>query len=206
MALKKKKLKTPKNTGQKKTNKRRPNWILRFTLIVIAVPLIILAWVLMTSLETSGEPVVGNRFDNQLDPAITEKKVDELKGKFTYAEAENVEVNLKSATLRITIDVADATTDEQITAIMNDVYAKVDETLPIATYFTNKKAVKMYDLEINVYNYIPDDTNRAGYIYHLLTKNAGNDGPEHSIPSQPKNQSTADDLKKAPKKGEQVGQ
>lgn len=203
MAIKTNKL---KSSNKDKKNKRKPNWLLRFTLIVIAVPVLILAWTLVTSLETSGEPVVGDRFDNQLDPAITDSQLTEVKNALQYPEAESVSVNLESATLRVTINTIDTATREQIEAIMNDAYNQVSNILPIETYFTNREGVKMYDLEIHVFNFIPDDTNRDAFIYYVLTKNAAATEPSISNPSTPRNEEQKNKVESLPKVGEQVGQ
>lgn len=210
MAINMKKLK-PNSKGKKSNdNKRRPNWLLRFTLLVIIVPLAILAWILLTSLETKGEPVVGDRFKDQLDPAISEEQLTSLEKAFDSGEIESVEVNLKSATLRVNINTVDTLTIEQIDTIVNDAYTKVDAVMPIATYFTNKKdgesVTKMYDLEIHVYNYIPTDENREGYNYMVLTKNASAEGNVKNTPSQPIDQEVVNDVTNNPSEGEKAGQ
>ncbi|MDH6366421.1 MULTISPECIES: hypothetical protein [Breznakia] len=194
-----------KKTNKNKKNKRRPNWLLRFTIVIVAVPCLILAFVLLTSMGSSSQPVVGDRFKGQLDPKIEESKLKDIEGLLGYAEAEDVEVNLKSATLRITINTKDETTNEQIAAIVNDAYAKVDSILPIATYFTNKENTKMYDLEIQVYNYLPDEA-RPTNIHYVLVKNASAESQHTDIVSNAKNQEVADKLKSYPKKGEEIGQ
>ena len=210
MAINMKKLK-PNSKGKKTNdNKRRPNWLLRFTILVIIVPIVILAWILLTSLETKGEPVVGNRFDNQLDPAISEEQRTSLKDSFVSTEIESVEVNLKSATLRVNINVIDSMNMEQIEVYVNDAYAKVNAVMPIATYFTNKKdgdkTIKMYDLEIHVYTYIPTDENREGYNYMILTKNASAETEVKNKPSQPINQDVVNEVTNQPSEGEKAGQ
>ena len=62
-----------------------------------------------------------------------------------------------------------------IEAIANQVYDIVNSNLDIATYFTTQDTTKMYDLEIHVYNYIPDEENEEevnGQLYAVLYKNA----------------------------------
>jgi len=205
MAMDIKKLK-PKSKGkQTKEKKHRANWLLRFTLLVIAIPLAILAWILLTSLETKGEPVIGERFENQLDTKISKEQETSVKQAFTSDEIESIEVNLKSATLRISINTIDTLTMEQIDAMLNDAYTKVDAILPVATYFTNKvdgeKQTKMYDLEIHVFNYIPNDENRAGYIYKVLTKNAASSEYVKNTPSHPIDEEVVKTILERPKEG-----
>ena len=201
----------PKKIGKKnKDTKRRANWLFRFTLLVILIPLIILAWILLTSLETKGEPIVGERFNNQLNPAISKEQETSLKDIFVSSEFESVQINLKSATLRVNINTIDNLTIEQIGAIIDDAYTKVDAVLPIATYFTNKvekeSITKMYDLEIHVYNYLPTDENRNGYAYMILTKNASAEGIVKNIPSQAIDGGVVEDLVNKPTESEPVGQ
>ena len=44
---------------------------------------------------------------------------------------------------------------------VDSAYNIVNDQLPIDTYFTNKDGSKMYDLEIDSYNYLIDDTRTA---------------------------------------------
>lgn len=89
----------------------------------------------------------------------------------TIPGVEEVTVNLKSATLRIHMNMADDENTEQLEDALNQAYDKVNEILPIETYFTNNEDGKMYDLEIDAYNYIVDDSHpQDGWIFLQLTK------------------------------------
>lgn len=184
---------------------RNPNWLLRFTILVISVPTIILGWVIISSLQSSNEPVVGSRFDKQLNPAITEAQIKQIQDTLKYDAVDSITVNLKSATLRINADIANDAPEEHITNVMNDIYNKVNEVLPIETYFTSKEGNKMYDIEIHSYNFIPTDENRPAFIYHILTKNANSSEVKHTNPSRPVNEAEANILKnlKIPEEGGQ---
>ncbi|NBK97393.1 MAG: hypothetical protein EOM05_10745 [Clostridia bacterium] len=175
---------------------KRPNWILRVTVVIIAVPVIILAIILLTSMEKQGEPVVGSRFDKQLNPAIKTSEVDSLKKSLTYDNVDKVEVNLISATLRISIDTNDGLDAASIEAIANDVYAKVNELLPVETYFTNSAKVKMYDLEINVYNLIPDEKNAGvAQIWCVKHKNASEEEMGTDWPTTARNEEVTNQVR-----------
>lgn len=206
MAIKSLKKQTEKEIVNKKQgkSKKRPNWVLRITLIVIAIPVIILAFVLLTSMEKQGEPVVGNRFDNQLNPAIKTSEVDNIKKSLVYDNVDSVEVNLISATLRITIDANDGLDAAAIEAIANDVYAKVNEVLSIETYFTNTEDTKMYDLEITVFNLIPDETNASiAPIKCVKHKNASEEEVGTDWPTTPRNEEVTNKVRTpAPTEGE----
>lgn len=199
MAIKSLKNRKEKETVAKKqgNQSKRPNWILRITLVVIAIPLIILAFVLLTSMEKQGEPVVGNRFKNQLDPEIKNSEISSIKESLVYDNVDSVEVNLISATLRININTNDELDAASIEAIANDVYAKVNEILPVETYFTNTEKVKMYDLEINVYNLIPDETNAGiAQIWCIKHKNASEDEVGTDWPTSPRNEEVNEQVRK----------
>lgn len=198
MAIKSLKKQTEKETVSKKQGKKnkRPNWILRITILVIAIPVIILAFVLLTSMEKQGEPVVGNRFDNQLDPEIQTSEIEAIEQSLVYDNVDSIEVNLISATLRINIDANDGLDAGAIEAIANDVYAKVNEVLPIETYFTNAEKTKMYDLEINVYNLIPNDSNAGiAQIMCVKHKNAAEEEVGTDWPTTPRNAEVTDQVR-----------
>lgn len=184
---------------KKASNLSKSSKILYTTaVIVIVVPLLFLVYIYLGAKENSGKPTVGSRFDDSLNPAITEKQLSEVKSTLKFDGVDKVEVNLISATLRISIDVADDASADTITAIMNQAYDDVDKVLPIATYFTNnKKSTKMYDLEINVYNYIPNAEKTAnGQILMIKTKTAAAKEPNISVPTTAKNPEVAEKLLK----------
>ena len=193
---KKKKTKAKSNT--KTSNKGKIlYWI---AAIVILIPLLLLGWIYLNAKESSGKPTVGSRFDNSLNPPITEEMLNEVKDTVKYDNADNIEINLISATLRVNIDTADNASSNDIKNIMNDAYKKVDSIIPIDTYFTNNDSDKMYDLEVHVYNYIPDEEHSADdQIYMIKTKTAAAKKPNVSTPSSPKNKTVANELLKEEK-------
>ena len=144
------------------------------------IPVVIVGYVLLTSLGGQNRPVEGSRFSKKdLDPAITDDNISTLESALSNIEnVEKVSVNLLSATLRVHIDLIDSATDDVASAAINSAYSVINEQLPIDTYFTNKDGSKMYDLEIDSYNYLIDDTHTAdGWTYLKLTKTGASDGP-----------------------------
>lgn len=100
----------------------------------------------------------GSRFsETDLNPAITDDQITQIEAAMKELDyAESVEVNLKSATLRINIDlddIVDEVDEELVKKLASQAYDKVDAILPVETYFTQQSDAKMYDLSINVYNY-----------------------------------------------------
>lgn len=179
--------------------KKKHNYLLWVTVLIIAIPCLILLYIFIGSRENSRTPVEGSRFKNALDPKITEEDLQALKTTLTFDGAEAVEINLKSATLRININTKDDMNQEAIHALMVSAYDKVIEKLPVDTYFTNKKngenVVKMYDLEISAYNYIPkSDEEKSGQIHLSRVKNAASEHVVDDVLSTAKDKQSAEEI------------
>lgn len=153
---------------------KKPHVILWLGIIIVLIPCIILGVVLMNSLENSREPVVADRFKNELNPAITETDLASIRSNLNYDNIDNLEVNLISATLRVMINTSDDMAEGDLLWILNDAADKIAAVLPIETYFTNSAATKMYDLEIHVYN-TTKGSETLPQIYYVKTKNAANE-------------------------------
>ncbi|MGL5540663.1 MAG: hypothetical protein ACRDBX_03400 [Erysipelotrichaceae bacterium] len=182
---------TPKKIKAKK--KRKPNYILIVGIIVILIPVILLASILLTSLEKKGVPVIENRFENQLNPAITEEQLTTLSTSLTTDNVENITVNLNTGTLRVMINAADAATMDQIKAVRDEIVKQVYAILPMETYFTNQANVKMYDFELQVYNFIPEE-GQTGQIHLSYVKNAAAESAIADTLTAPKDKEVADNL------------
>lgn len=157
----------------KKTKRKQGHKLVWITLIIIAIPFAFVAFVLATSAAGQNQPVEGNRFgSNDLNPSISDEQIETIQSDLSsLSGVQSVEVNLKSATLRITMDVQDDASQKSIRSTANRAYNIVDSTLPITTYFTNTDNGKMYDLEINAYNYLVDDSHpESGQIAVEITK------------------------------------
>lgn len=186
----------------KSSRKKKPNIILWLGIIVLLIPCIILGIVLASSLEKTGEPVVVNRFKNELNPAITESDLSKLQGALVYENVDKIEVNLKSATLRIMVNIADSMEEGDILWLIDNAYTKVAELLPIETYFTNSPTTKMYDLEIHVYN-VTKGSDALPQIYYTKSKSAGAEAPIVDHFSQAKKPELSENLLNPPEPEEQ---
>ncbi len=153
---------------------KKPHVILWLGIIVLLIPCIALGAVLFNSLEDSTKPVVVDRFNNELNPAITENDLTSIKSALNYENVDKLEVNLISATLRVMINTADNMQEGDLLWILNDTAEKVTAILPVETYFTNKDGMKMYDLEIHVYN-TTKGSEENPQIYYTKTKNAASE-------------------------------
>lgn len=200
------------NRQTKPSGKRKPNYLLIASIVIVAIPTLLLLYIVIGSRESSGAPVEGSRFKNALDPQITEEDLNALKSSLTFDQAESVEINLKSATLRVTINAKDDLSQEDIQALLASAYDKVVEKLPVETYFTNKKnadgVMKMYDLEVSAYNFIPTEEKKEGMIHVSRTKNAAAEEAVDDVLSSPKDEESADailhpDTTKQPNEGEE---
>ena len=149
-----------KKSSKTNNKDKKPNTILWIGLVVILVPCLILLYILLGTKEKAGQPVVGDRFEGELDPGITDEQLNSIREALVFENAENVEVNLISATLRITINAKDDISSDGALALANSAYDKVMEVLPVETYFTNvkdedgKMKTKMYDIEVQVLSLI----------------------------------------------------
>lgn len=172
------KMKRRRHTSNKPTGQGHK--LVWFTVIIIMIPVVIVGYVLLTSLGGQNRPVEGSRFRKRIQILLSQKTISHLL-RVLLGNIDNVEkvsVNLLSATLRVHIDLVDSATDDVASAALDSAYNIVNEQLPIDTYFTNKDSSKMYDLEIDSYNYLIDDTHTAdGWTYLKLTKTGASDGP-----------------------------
>ncbi|MEE0107311.1 MAG: hypothetical protein UEK58_00125 [Merdibacter sp.] len=166
---------------------------------VILIPTILVGVVVMTSTENSGTPVVGSRFsETDLNPAITDDQITQIEAAMKELDyAESVEVNLKSATLRINIDlddIVDEVDEELVKKLASQAYDKVDAILPVETYFTQQSDAKMYDLSINVYNFSSFDEEHTEdhWIYVCLTKTSASEKSVVDVLSVPRDEETAE--------------
>lgn len=193
--------KNTKKSSKTNNKDKKPNTILWIGLVVILVPCLILLYILLGTKEKAGQPVVGDRFEGELDPQITDEQLNSIREALVFENAENVEVNLISATLRITINANDDISSDGALALANTAYDKAMEVLPAETYFTNvkdedgKMKTKMYDIEVQVYNVLKQDNpNNIGLIYFVKSKSANMSEPILNNFASPKNEEVANEL------------
>lgn len=194
-----------KNTKKKKISvigkDKKPNTILWIGLVVILIPCFILLYIVLGTKEKAGQPVVGDRFADELDPAITADQLESIRSALSFDNVENVEVNLISATLRITINANDDISTDDAVAIVDSAYDKVMEVVPADPYFTNVKddegkiKTKMYDIEVQIYNVLKQENpNELPLIYIVKAKSANMGEPQTNYYSSPKNEDVANEL------------
>lgn len=182
---------------KQKQNKRKMSksaTMLVIGLLVIFIPCAIYAGILISAALQTGSPILGERFDGDLDPAITKNDISSIETKLSSIDGvEEVEVVLLSGQMRVNVNVDDALTNEQIEVIINEAYEGVADVLSIDKYFTSNGGKRMYDLAINVYNLVdPEDDSM---IYYILTKNAMMEEKTIQLVSEPLNPDLAADLR-----------
>jgi len=161
---------------------------------IVLIPLLIFAIILISAQLSTGSPIIGNRFKGDLDPEITSSMRKDLQESIkTISGVEDCEIVLETAQFRVNVKTSATATDESAKALATTVYQKVNEKLPISTYFTSTAEKKMYDLSISVYNQLNNDDGKQ--IYYLLTKNSKMSEPSIQLVSKPLDENLAKELR-----------
>lgn len=183
-----------KKQKQKKRKMSKSATMLVIGLLVIFIPCAIYAGILISAALQTGSPILGERFEGDLDPTITKNDISSIETKLATIEGvEEVEVVLLSGQMRINVNVDDALDNEAIESIIDEAYEDVASVLSIEKYFTSNDGKRMYDLAINVYNLV--DAEDESMIYYILTKNAMMEEKSVQLVSEPLNADLAADLR-----------
>ena len=140
-------------------------------LVLLLTPVLGFGYIIYRDSSQTGEPVVGSRYDNNLEPKITEEQLSADKASLIDEKIIKSKVVLKSATLRVYIEVDKEVSKDSIKELAGTVYDLVTEKLPVETYFSNDGGRKMYDLEIHVYNNSTDRSSEE-FIYYEIIKSS----------------------------------
>ena len=198
--------------AQKETRKRRGHiygFIFWLCLIIIIAPFAVLGWIIYSAMQDQGMPVIGNRYDGDLDPAITRSMLEQVES--TVKNVPGIEkafTSMPTATLRVYADIADDANVEAASAKANEIYAAVASVLDPNVYFTQTGTKKMYDLEIHVYNFNKEPETRSysdivadpktdSYVYVIETKTSGMAEPRVDLVSAPKDAELAKSLRES---------
>ena len=195
-----------KTTTTKKRRRRRKKHssLLWIGLIVAAIPCILVVYILFSALVDTGKPIFGDRYENDLNPAITEEQTNSIEYNVKLIEnVENVSLSLISSTLRITIDMNDSLTVEDAKAIGLKAADVIKQVLPYETYFTQYGTKKMYDFEIYVLDQRPSDTVTPA-INVLVHKTGGIPEPETQVLTESLNPEYVQQLEEERKAAEEA--
>lgn len=166
-------------------------------LILVLAPFVVMGWILFSSSMDTGTPVLGNRYEGDLDPAITKSQLEEVETAVKgLSGQDDAFVTMKTATLRVYVDIADDANVDTANAKADEVYNTVASILDPAVYFTKTDSKKMYDMEIHVYT-IPERTDAEGenFVYVINTKTSNMSEPAKQTVSVAKDQAVADKLR-----------
>lgn len=173
----------------KKVKKRKQNnkikvvfWI---CLVLVVAPILVFGWLLVSAALDTGTPILGNRYKNDLDPAITKSQLEEIKSSTSnISGVESATVELATATLRIYADVEDSTDVDTCKTIAGQVYSAVTSVLDPSVYFSQHDDMKMYDLEVHVYTKVSSSSDED-FNYVIETKTSSMDEPMTQVVSEP---------------------
>ena len=167
------------------------------SLILILTPCLVLGWILLSSSMDTGAPVLGNRYDGDLDPSITRTQidtiVDQVKG---IANVESSFAEMPTATLRVYADVNDFVDLPTMQSVSDQIYDTVASVLDPEIYFRQYDGKKMYDLEIHVYN-LKENRDSEDFKYIITTKTSAMTNKMSLVVSDPLDGELAESLRQA---------
>ena len=166
-------------------------------LLLVLAPFCVLGWLLLSSYMDSSTPVLGNRYEGDLDPAITAEQMTEVETKASAVEGvQGVKVEMTTATLRVYADITDEADKDAAYAAADAVYTAVSEVLDPEVYFTQANGKKMYDMEVHVYN-LAEDRDSDAFVYVIGTKTSSMSAMKKQLVSEPIDAKLAQDLRDA---------
>ena len=184
-----------KKAAGKKRNLHTTCFIFWICLILIAAPVGVLGWILLSSMMDTGSPVLGNRYEGDLDPAITKEQMTEIENAVGALESvEKSSVQMVTATMRVYVDVPDEWGVDEVKAKAEEVYDTVASVLDPSVYFTQADGRKMYDLEIHVYN-LAENREDESFAYVIRNKTSSMSEPISSVVSEPLDAELAQQLR-----------
>ena len=178
-----------KNVKKKSTTKKltvnKANIVLVVGLIIIAIPFLILGWIVISASLDTGTPILGDRYAGDLNPAITKSDITSIESNVKgLSGVESSDVELATATLRVYADVEDGYTVDQAKAKADEVFNNVLGVLDLNTYFKQSDNKKMYDLEVHVY-ILSKDRDSDSFVYVIMTKTSGMETASTQVVSEP---------------------
>lgn len=163
--------------------------------VLIAIPFIILGVILIQASFDTGKPIFGERFEGDLDPAITSADQDAIIVKCKGIQnVDDCSISLKTATLRLYVDTKDSITETEALKAADAAYESITSKLDVAEYFTSTGTKKMYDIEVHVYNSI-DKVESEDYIYIIKNKSSNMTEPSSQVVSKALDEELAEQLR-----------
>ncbi|MBO7704009.1 MAG: hypothetical protein J6S26_06170 [Solobacterium sp.] len=170
-----------------------PFWI---ALVLFLIPFIVLGVILVSAAMDTGKPILGDRYKDDLDPAITSSDLSQVESAVkSVGGVESVFTNLATGTLRVYADISDGADADSAKNTAQQVYSAVTSVLNPSTYFSQGSGKKMYDLEVHVYNQNRDTENN--FVYVIETKTSSMEEPIIQLVSEPNDPELAESLRLA---------
>lgn len=192
-----KKTQTRKKSVRKKRTGHFTGFLFWICLILLVTPPAVLGWILYSSQQDTGKPVLGNRYEGDLDPAITMDQMTAIENGVAALEGiEASRVEMPTATLRVYADIADDADADAANSKADEIYGVITGILDPSVYFTQADGKKMYDVEVHVYNHQKSqETDDDGFVYVIKSKSSSMSEPRSQTVSQPVNAELAQKLR-----------
>ncbi|NLA78996.1 MAG: hypothetical protein GX845_05620 [Erysipelothrix sp.] len=177
----------------KRTSIHWPTIVLIVSVVLLLIPTIAIGMMLLDAFEGTGSSQHGNRFTNERQYEITDAQVKDIETRIDGIDGVvKVQVNLKSATLRVNALVNESHSKAQVETLVERLVSDVFAVVAMDKYFSEINGAKQYDLEVHAYNNNnPDD---ASFIYYIANKNAVMEDVAIQLVSDPKNEGFVRDL------------
>ena len=179
---------TPKKKVKRSVTKkqmRRVRIIFWVCLLLLLIPVLIFGWILLSAALDTGSPILGDRYKDDLDPAITKAELDQIRNNVgDLSGVEKAEVHMATATLRVYADISDSASIDTAKSTADRVYQTVTAVLDPSVYFTQTDSKKMYDLEVHVYNKV-SEADDDSVVYVVETKTSSMEAPVSQVVSEP---------------------
>ena len=174
----------------------KPTGVFWIALILFLIPFFVLGYFIISAAMDTGKPVVGSRYKDDHDPAITSSDVNKVESAVKgVSGVESSFANLATGTLRVYADISDSATADTAKETAGQIYSTVLAQLDPDVYFSQNNGMKMYDLEVHVYNQNKDAENN--FVYVIETRTSSMTEPVVQVVSEPINSELAESLRQA---------
>ena len=128
---------TRKTNVRKRSRRRRRNPVFWIALILFAAPFLVLGWFLLSAALDKGSPILGERYKNDLNPAITKADLTNIEEQAAKVDGViRAETRLATGTLRLYANISEDSTEEQADAMADQLYSVVTGILDPSVYFS----------------------------------------------------------------------
>ncbi|CAM3592669.1 hypothetical protein ERUR111494_01700 [Erysipelothrix urinaevulpis] len=190
--------KQPKTKGKRakfasKDGRGKRDWsfyAIVVSLIIILIPTLIVGVTLFRATRGTGKPIIGHRFDNDLAPKIEKDDMSALQQSLESIKGvEKVNVELKTATLRIYLDMPQESDKKAVEAAANEAEKILNSKFDPKQYFSAEGSKLQYDYEIYTYNELSEDS-----LIYIINKTSRMTKANKQYLSEPVSKEMRDEL------------